>query len=226
MAEAPTDDDPSIEDILDSIREIISDGDDDDDTGADDRPQSNPAPAPPAKGTPKPETPEKASQPVPEDTDDDEDDDILDLTDMVEPDDDIEDEIEIDMRDPNANEDEDDAVEPDEDDDDPLDNFVVDPEEPDSFDDAFENHDTAFKNDAALQQAILSRSAERATMEAFEDLARTALVERAGQVTLEDVVRQEVRPLLKNWLDDHLPGIVERLLEKELQRISNRYLDN
>jgi uncharacterized protein len=41
-----------------------------------------------------------------------------------------------------------------------------------------------------------------------------------GMVTLEDLVRSELRPLLREWLDDNLPGVVERLVQKEIQRIT------
>ena len=63
-------------------------------------------------------------------------------------------------------------------------------------------------------------------MDAFTELSKAAAVERARQVTIEDVVRHEVRPLLKEWIDKNLPPIVERLLEKELSKISSRYLDD
>jgi cell pole-organizing protein PopZ len=38
--------------------------------------------------------------------------------------------------------------------------------------------------------------------------------------TLEDVVRELLRPLLKQWLDDHLPDIVEVQVQAEIERIS------
>lgn len=38
--------------------------------------------------------------------------------------------------------------------------------------------------------------------------------------TLEDVVRELLRPLLKQWLDDHLPNIVEVQVQAEIERIS------
>jgi uncharacterized protein len=38
--------------------------------------------------------------------------------------------------------------------------------------------------------------------------------------TLEDVVRELLRPLLKQWLDDHLPDIVEAQVQAEIERIS------
>jgi len=37
--------------------------------------------------------------------------------------------------------------------------------------------------------------------------------------TLEDVVRDMLRPLLQTWLDEHLPGLVERLVREEIARV-------
>jgi len=37
--------------------------------------------------------------------------------------------------------------------------------------------------------------------------------------TLEEIVREMLRPLLQRWLDDHLPGIVERLVREEIARV-------
>lgn len=47
---------------------------------------------------------------------------------------------------------------------------------------------------------------------------RGAMVHRGGP-SIEDVVREEIRPLLKDWLDQHLPGIVERLVRAEIERV-------
>ena len=41
----------------------------------------------------------------------------------------------------------------------------------------------------------------------------------AGGRTLEEIVRDALRPLLQAWLDEHLPGIVERLVQEEIQRL-------
>ena len=49
-------------------------------------------------------------------------------------------------------------------------------------------------------------------------LAQTVLVQNAG--TLEDLVREMLRPMLKAWLDDNLPGMVERLVRAEIERVS------
>jgi cell pole-organizing protein PopZ len=40
-------------------------------------------------------------------------------------------------------------------------------------------------------------------------------------ITIEQVVRDMLRPMLKEWLDEHLPAVVERMVEREISRISN-----
>ncbi|RIX29335.1 DUF2497 domain-containing protein [Sphingomonas edaphi] len=41
---------------------------------------------------------------------------------------------------------------------------------------------------------------------------------------LEDMVRDMLRPILKQWLDDHLPGIVDEHVKREIHRITGRPL--
>ena len=50
---------------------------------------------------------------------------------------------------------------------------------------------------------------------------RTTAVSRGGP-TIEDLVREEMRPLLKDWLDTHLPPMVERLVRAEIERVVSR----
>jgi len=50
---------------------------------------------------------------------------------------------------------------------------------------------------------------------------RHAAIGRPG-VTIEDLVRDEIRPLLKTWLDTHLPGLVERVVRAEIERLIGR----
>ena len=52
---------------------------------------------------------------------------------------------------------------------------------------------------------------------------RSAQVHRGGP-TIEDLVREELRPVLKEWLDNHLPPLVERLVRAEIERVVNRGL--
>ena len=46
-----------------------------------------------------------------------------------------------------------------------------------------------------------------------------------GARTLEDMVLELMRPLLRQWLDQNLPPIVDRLVQKEIERISRRSKD-
>jgi uncharacterized protein len=45
---------------------------------------------------------------------------------------------------------------------------------------------------------------------------------RSGGPTVEDIVREELRPLLKGWLDANLPPLVERLVRAEIERVLGR----
>jgi len=65
---------------------------------------------------------------------------------------------------------------------------------------------------------LLSRETSAAVDSAFNTLAQTFLVQNAR--TLEDLVREMLRPMLKTWLDDNLPGMVERLVRAEIERVS------
>jgi uncharacterized protein len=65
---------------------------------------------------------------------------------------------------------------------------------------------------------LLSQEATTVVDSAFSALAQTVLVQNAR--TLEDLVREMLRPLLKSWLDDNLPSLVERLVRAEIERVS------
>lgn len=45
---------------------------------------------------------------------------------------------------------------------------------------------------------------------------------RAGGPTLEDLVREELRGLISNWLDVHLPTLVETLVRLEIEKLTRR----
>ena len=66
--------------------------------------------------------------------------------------------------------------------------------------------------------ALLSSETTAAVDSAFNTLAQTVLVQNAR--TLEDLVREMLRPMLKTWLDENLPGMVERLVRSEIERVS------
>jgi cell pole-organizing protein PopZ len=77
----------------------------------------------------------------------------------------------------------------------------------------------AFEAPAAQPtQAILSHTTVSAVESAFNTLAHTVLSNNAR--TLEDLVKEMLRPMLKSWLDDNLPGLVERIVKAEIERVS------
>jgi cell pole-organizing protein PopZ len=67
-------------------------------------------------------------------------------------------------------------------------------------------------------EALISANTTAAVNSAFNTLAQTVLVQNGR--TLEDLVREMLRPMLKVWLDDNLPGMVERLVRAEIERVS------
>ena len=64
---------------------------------------------------------------------------------------------------------------------------------------------------------LISREANNAVQAAFNALQRTIV---HNSQTLDDLVHEMLRPILKVWLDDNLPGMVERLVRAEIEQIS------
>lgn len=80
------------------------------------------------------------------------------------------------------------------------------------------------------EEALVSPATEAATAAAIAALA-AALKDESRSVgdirlgegrTVEDLVGEIVRPLVREWLDRNLPSLVERLVEKEIQRLAGR----
>ncbi len=68
------------------------------------------------------------------------------------------------------------------------------------------------------ESALLSPASGEAVSGAFGALAHTLLAQNAR--TLEDVVTEMLQPMLKQWLDENLPSIVERKVREEIERVS------
>ncbi len=104
--------------------------------------------------------------------------------------------------------------------------------EADAEDDILELVDEVPPEDDAGAEAgeeLISTSVAAASAEAFAGLAKAVeqgetdarrLPVREGGETIEDMVRAMLKPMLNEWLDAHLPDIVERLVEEEIQRLS------
>ena len=68
---------------------------------------------------------------------------------------------------------------------------------------------------------VSARAADR-TMASFGQLAQSMAVARADGKTLEDIVADMLKPMLKQWLDQHLPETVDRLVREEIERMARR----
>ena len=55
-------------------------------------------------------------------------------------------------------------------------------------------------------------------MSAFETLAATVVLQNTDM--LERMMRELLRPLVKTWLDENLPTLVERLVRNEIERVA------
>jgi hypothetical protein len=166
-----TSQEPTMEEILASIRRIISE---------DDAPADAAAPA-----EAEPEAEEEEPQSIlPEPEPEPEDDGVLELTDKVET-----------MGD--------------------LDVYTPAPE-PAA---AFEADPEPELPPVAPDEALVGQVASAAAASAFGQLSASILMPADGR-TLEDVVRELLRPLLKQWLDDNLPDIVQATVDKEVERIA------
>ncbi len=81
------------------------------------------------------------------------------------------------------------------------------------------------------RKPLVSPFAETAVSQAFQQVDRGVTPSRADQAaqrvtedgrTIEDHVVGMLRPMLQEWLDTHLPHIVQRLVQREIDRISRR----
>lgn len=227
MSIEKNDQEPSMEEILSSIRRIIADDD-----------EENPAEKPaPATATKKREAdPAPAARAAPADEidfrsvvdetvgdDDDDDDDVLDLTEVVEPDHhDMSDDVPA-------------AGEPFADD---LDEFELELEPEDDFMEqaappppppAKEPRPTRKAVEELMQNddGLISSSAASRSTGALAKLTKAAsgratppLAE--GDKSIEAFLGDLLRPMLKDWLDANLEGVVERVVEQEVKKLARR----
>lgn len=167
---------PTMEEILASIRRIISEDD------APAEPEAAPAPAP---------EPEPVFEAPPED-------DVLELTDPIEPEPEpfpepepLETVGDLDVYSP-----------------------APEPEPP-----AYTPPPAPSFNRDDVAETLVGDHASTLAASAFGSLSSALLMPKDGR-TLEDVVRELLRPLLKEWLDQNLPRIVETKVEEEVHRIA------
>jgi uncharacterized protein len=71
-------------------------------------------------------------------------------------------------------------------------------------------------------QSLMSDQPALAANESFNQLADTLMARALGERSIEDMTHDLLRGMLKNWLDDHLPTLVERLVREEIERVARR----
>lgn len=77
--------------------------------------------------------------------------------------------------------------------------------------------------EAVVVEQIVSADAAAASRQALSSLSRLIVKpDIAGADTLEGLVREMLKPMLKDWLDAHLPEIVERVVAQEVARITGQ----
>ena len=169
MADKTPEQEPSIEEILASIRQIISDDDDDKAPVEAAAPAPAPKPEPTPPPAPKPEPAPAPAAPV---------EDVLELTDPIP---------------------------------EPVPKVEFEP-----------------TPDPAQDDSILSDKTRQAAISSMAKLAGNMPIGRSreyGPVTLEDLVREMLNPMLREWMDDNLPRMVERIVQKELEKLAREVLD-
>ena len=69
---------------------------------------------------------------------------------------------------------------------------------------------------------MLDKTSADAASAAFQSLSATVRVSEGEGRTLEELVVEMLRPMVKTWLDANLPAIVEEKVEEEIQRVARR----
>jgi cell pole-organizing protein PopZ len=86
-----------------------------------------------------------------------------------------------------------------------------------------ERFDSPAQIDDETSEDLMSAQTASIVSDHFEALAARALVDNSDMVMA--LTQQLMKPMLKQWLDDHLPEIVERLVQVEIKRISRQGRD-
>lgn len=225
MSDQNSEQEPSMEEILASIRRIISEDGEEETAAAPEAEAEAAAPEPVA---------EVVSEPEPEP----EEEDVLELTDEVQDDGTV-----VNLSTGEAVEEEEtpeEFVESLEDEEVELE-MVDAEEEPATFEEA-EPAPEPVTEPVAIEEsaeALATEAAERlvsddpamtsvtslSALAAAVDTHRRAVDPSIGPRTIEDLVKEVMRPMIKEWLDAHLPSLVERMVGREIERLTREAED-
>lgn len=76
------------------------------------------------------------------------------------------------------------------------------------------------RNGRTDQVPILSGASAQSVQSAFTRLAETVVARAVNEQSIDDIAREMLKPMLKQWLDENLPGMVERLVREEIERVA------
>ena len=112
---------------------------------------------------------------------------------------------------------------------------VVEPASDEEADEVLELGELDVAHEPALEDAglddeapLIAASARESMRENLAALAMLAepgaapQIVRSGETSLEGLVREMLRPMLAQWLDTHLPGMVETMVKAEISRIAGK----
>ena len=219
-----TQEEPSIEEILGSIRRIIAEDEEDDVPEQASAAPRDPAPAFASAGPdPQPRPQPEDEQPIGDPLEDEE---PLELTHKIEPDGTIEnlsvsgpeevppvaDEVTIEEENIPAEPGRDEQV------------FWAEEAEPMTEEIMDARQDLPAEEEfSPAQEGLLSETTAEAATAVMAKLARqSALTDDGQNVTIESLVREMLRPMLKEWLDQNLPDLVQKMVERELEKLTKR----
>jgi len=90
-----------------------------------------------------------------------------------------------------------------------------------------QKEETVMETQVQSPDFLIGEAAESAVANTIGTLMRSISKDRAvsvrpGGLTIEDIVREEIKPVLKAWFDTHLPSLVERIVRAEVGRVIDR----
>jgi cell pole-organizing protein PopZ len=71
-------------------------------------------------------------------------------------------------------------------------------------------------------EGMLSPKTSQVAASSFNRLAEQMFGREGGERSIDDLAREVLRPMLKQWLDENLPRIVEQLVREEIERVARR----
>ncbi len=69
---------------------------------------------------------------------------------------------------------------------------------------------------------LMSPETINAANSSFNQLADTLMARALGERSIEDMTQDLLKGMLRSWLDAHLPGLVEKLVREEIERVARR----